>query len=973
MRRSQRRLFTALPALLLIAGFQNCSNIGFQKGIDNTHTFSTNSQMATLQIEGGRLATNKHLLNITVIGLNPNTMDQMRIANKKDMNGSEFPTSAVWQPFQQQFQYELGDDYASDGSKDTIKTLVMQVKPKLTADIQIVAPFSGQIQLDTVPPSLVLGGILKYGLNGATYTKGQTMALSWTAADVPASTGNSSGMDPNASIQVTWSDPEDCSKIDQSQLGPLLPDNNATRQFTWPKDSRLENFYICVFAEDRAGNRTTGLSQPMNDIWQVIAGDNNQGNGGSWKAANVRFSYPDTLAVDSSDNLYIYDNDFVNIRKVTPDGFITSYLGNGKIDSTNPVTDQFNSALPLRTESMAFDSQHRLYFGQGRIYRFTVDETTHTVKSEYLLAGGLNFTVHKFSDGIEYLLFSTIHQSGNILNYSYIYKVPLTAFDNVTLPLTEDALASYRIAGNGSINNFNNNWLPRQQTAATATLPEVRAFAVDSNDDIYFAGITDGSGFDEGEHALFLLRAGQVYKLTSENVGPYWTTQMTLITRADGSRYAVCGGHYGLVAVSLNFTTLPVTADLPVKLISPVTNVSSGINDMSYGVAQLHQRINNEPIFYGLDQMTSKVLKYQGLSVVDTFGRNTYNATDNDALTSMINIPNGIAEDPSGNIYVFEAMTDVIRKFDSSGHLSLFAGKPFTSSAPSAQVGKTSANALLAGESYASGYQFPMAYDDANSRLALGLGATGEVLFLPTNPAQTVTRLTAAPMPTTSLTASDFNGLDEPTDKNLWPIYDLHYLGTQLVAERVLTVVPYRVQIIGYNGNTATPLIGNELADTYSLDLNGGNNSVFTGAPLSVALSYYQPSAVLNNQIYLTNAGGILLDNGSSVSQLSNIASQFTNFDMTTDSAGRKFLIGTKSNDMKAAVIYPDGTAKAFTLCMPGSFTSASFVKMSRDGNSLLISDTGQRRILRYWLRSNGNIVLFQKPTSGTACVPISL
>lgn len=972
MQKNKRRLLIGLPGFILIFIFQNCSNVGFQNGIDTTHTFSSSSKTAVMQIEGGRIATNKHLLNITVIGLNPNTMDQMRIANKKDMNGNQFPASSQWQPFSENFQYDLGDDYASDGSKDDEKTLVMQVKPKITADVQTVDPFYGAIQLDTVPPSLVLSGVLKNGLNGATYTKGQTMTLAWTAADVAASTGNSSGLDPNASIQVTWSDPEDCSKIDQTNLGPLLPDNAATRNFVWPKDSRLENFYICIFAEDRAGNRTTGLSQPMNDIWQVIAGDNNQGNGGSWKASNVRFSYPYAMTVDSKDNLYIYDNDFVNIRKVTTDGTITSYLGNGKIDYNGTVTDQFNSPLPIGTMSIAVDSKDRMYYGSGRIYRFSVDETSHTVKTDYLLAGGVNFTIHTFTDGVEYLLFSSMRLSGSILDHSFIYKVPLSAFDNMTLPATEDSLAAYKIAGNGSMNNYKSTLLPRQQTAATATLPEVRALKVDSNDDIYFAGITDGSGFDEGEHALFLIREGQLYKLTSNNVGPYWTQQLEIITRADGSRYALCAGHYGLMAVKLNFSALPVTADLPIQLLSPTTNISYGAADMSYGVALMHQRINNEPLFYGADQVTSKVLKYQGFTLVDSFGRNTYNSGDNDALTAMINVPNGIAEDPSGNIYVFEALTDVVRKFDSSGHLTLFAGKPFTSTAPSAQVGKTSANALLAGESYASGYKFPMLYDDANSRLVLGLGATGEILYLPTNPSQTVTRLSAAPMAATSITSTDLNKLDGTPDKNMWPVFDMHWLGSQLLVDRVLTVVPYREQLISYSGNTATALLGNELTPS-SLDLNGGSNSTYTGAPLSVALASTQPTAILNNQIYLSNAGGILVDNGTNVSQVANITSQFRNFDITTDSAGRKFLIGTQGNDMKAAVIYPDGAAKSFTLCMPGSFTSSSFVKLSRDTNSLLISDTGQRRILRYYLRSNGNVVLFQKPTSGTACVPISL
>jgi len=129
------------------------------------------------------------------------------------------------------------------------------------------------------------------------------MTLDWTAAEVLAPTGSSSGLDPNASIQVGWSDPEDCSKFDQTKLAPLQPDNSATRQFVWPKDSRLESFYICVFAEDRAGNRTTGLSTTDDRHLASYRRRQQSRNGAVGKAANVRFSYPYALAVDSKDNL----------------------------------------------------------------------------------------------------------------------------------------------------------------------------------------------------------------------------------------------------------------------------------------------------------------------------------------------------------------------------------------------------------------------------------------------------------------------------------------------------------------------------------------------------------------------------------------------------------------------------------------------------------------------------------------------
>src|SRR5262249_52007757 len=46
------------------------------------------------------------------------------------------------------------------------------------------------------------------------------------------------------------------------------------------------------------------------------------------KAASASFSYPQGLAVDSSGNVYVADGS-LKIRKIAPDGFVTTIAGNG--------------------------------------------------------------------------------------------------------------------------------------------------------------------------------------------------------------------------------------------------------------------------------------------------------------------------------------------------------------------------------------------------------------------------------------------------------------------------------------------------------------------------------------------------------------------------------------------------------------------------------------------------------------------
>jgi trimeric autotransporter adhesin len=84
-----------------------------------------------------------------------------------------------------------------------------------------------------------------------------------------------------------------------------------------------------VYIADSKNHRIRKITP--SGIITTVAGNGIGGyNGDGGQATSAQLSFPYGLAVDSADNLYIADTQNNRIRKVTPDGVITTVAGNGK-------------------------------------------------------------------------------------------------------------------------------------------------------------------------------------------------------------------------------------------------------------------------------------------------------------------------------------------------------------------------------------------------------------------------------------------------------------------------------------------------------------------------------------------------------------------------------------------------------------------------------------------------------------------
>uniref|UniRef100_Q025Z3 NHL repeat containing protein n=1 Tax=Solibacter usitatus (strain Ellin6076) TaxID=234267 RepID=Q025Z3_SOLUE len=153
----------------------------------------------------------------------------------------------------------------------------------------------------------------------------------------------------------------------------------------------------------------------------TIAGTGDLGfSGDGGPATQATMSFPDALAIDSTNNLYVIDQKQLRVRKITPTGTISTVAGNGTLAYSTDTRGALQSGFAYLT-GIAVDSSGNLYLSEN-LYNKIKKVTPAGSMSTYAGTGGAPIGTPAFSGdgqaatqaGFGYPSALTVDKGGNL-------------------------------------------------------------------------------------------------------------------------------------------------------------------------------------------------------------------------------------------------------------------------------------------------------------------------------------------------------------------------------------------------------------------------------------------------------------------------------------------------------------------------------------------------------------------------------
>jgi sugar lactone lactonase YvrE len=412
-------------------------------------------------------------------------------------------------------------------------------------------------------------------------------------------------------------------------------------------------------AADSAGNVYIADTR-NNRIREVIAGGairtvagngvpGFSGDGGP--AASAALSGPQGVAVDSAGNLYIADTNNLRIRKVTPEGVISTFAGGGTASDLG-VKIPATSAQLVTVNSVAVDRQGNVYLADRAVHRVSTDGTITTVVGS-TPAGRFNEGCLSNGDGGPASAASVcspkglaIDPAGNLYiteSYSYVRRVTTDGIINT-------------FAGNGSLGSTGD-----AGPARSAAIGNPFGITVDATGNLYIAQFGDNHVREVTPDGIISTVAGASSAGFSGDGGPAVSAQIS------GSFYGVnavatdpAGSLY--IADTDNNRVRKVTVDGIINTLGLLTQPKDVFADTSGNVYVL---ANNGQIFrIGADRVPQVVAGTGGPGCV----------TPDSPVATQHHFcnPQRIAVDTAGTLYVAEELQ--IKTVGSDGIVRTVAG-----------------------------------------------------------------------------------------------------------------------------------------------------------------------------------------------------------------------------------------------------------------------------------------------------------
>jgi sugar lactone lactonase YvrE len=415
-----------------------------------------------------------------------------------------------------------------------------------------------------------------------------------------------------------------------------------------------------------AARAQTNYTTPY--YFSTFAGVNSIGSADG-PGADARFFAPGGIAVDSSGNVYVSDSRNNTIRKITPDGMVSTLAGMAGIeDSTDGPGSVARFDYP---HGIGMDSTGNLYIGDfanNTVRKVAPDGTVSTLAGTAgsLIVGPYGYISPNYRiDGV-----------GSSARFVYPEKIALDAAGNIYV---SDGALEY-----GGTNGYHR--VVRKITPAGAvstTLSDYLdyhdysgALATDASNDLFVFGKIDDSSL-----------TGILNKLTPSGA---WTDETLALTTNAGISSMIIDPTGNLIGAEgpqivkfdlnngtanprpssiLAGTTEPGFADGPASVAS--FNGHLGVARDHSGNTYVADADNNNIRKITPDGAVSTLA---GLAALAASG-----STDGTGAGARFVAPAGLCSDHVGNLYVADTTSYCVRKITPAGGVTTLAGTPGTS------------------------------------------------------------------------------------------------------------------------------------------------------------------------------------------------------------------------------------------------------------------------------------------------------
>ena len=436
----------------------------------------------------------------------------------------------------------------------------------------------------------------------------------------------------------------------------------------------------------------------------TVAGTGTAGySGDNGPASSARLYYPYGITLDAAANLYIGENGNNRVRKVTPEGVITTAAGTG-VNGFSGDGGPSTSAQLSNPMGVEVDPTGNLYiadYGNHRVRRVGTDGVISTMAGSGVrgYGGDGGPAASAQMDNPRSL---ALDGAGNL----YIADTGNECIRRVTRAGTISTLAGrawYGFSGDGG-------------SASQAKLSAVRGVAVDAAGEVYIADtfnhrirrvISSATGGPLTIITAFSLpggTAGVAYSATLAAAGgatPYRWSLVSGELPPGLSLDASAGTLRGTPARAGNFAlTLRVTDSAGTAVTKPFaitlswrastgvisTVAGSGVRGyagdggpataarLNYPYEVVTDAAGNLYIGDYWNHRIRKVTRDGLISTVAGTGEQGFEGDGGPATAAQLNGPNGITLDAQGNLYVSDQRNQRIRKIDSAGVITTVAG-----------------------------------------------------------------------------------------------------------------------------------------------------------------------------------------------------------------------------------------------------------------------------------------------------------